>query len=107
MRHIESVDCTYQGRERMSEYTPSTEEVRNGFANNQFLKSGRDVAHLMECADIHWAEFDRWLAEHDAEVVARTLAAQSTGGVCQVFDADLEWRDWVKDAEGLIKGENE
>lgn len=49
-------------------YTPTTEEVRNGFANNQFLKSGQDVAYLMEFAGTHQKEFDRWLEKHDAEV---------------------------------------
>ena len=87
----------------MSDYTPSTADIKWAYQEQ--------CNHYYADCEIkpkeHANEFDRWLAEHDAEVVARTLAAQYTGGVCQVFDADLEWRDWVKDAEGLIKGENE
>lgn len=69
-------------------YTPTTEEVR-------------------QLAPLTDEEFDRWLAEHDREIVARTLAAQSTGGVCQVSDPDLEWRGWVEEATLLIKGEEQ
>lgn len=58
-----------------------------------------------ELTDIDDEEFDRWLTKHDAELVARTLAAQSTGGVCKVFDAGLAWQDWVEDAGALINGE--
>ena len=52
----------------MSDYTPTTEDVRNGFANNEFIKSGHNVAYLMEFAGEYQAQFDRWLAQHDAEV---------------------------------------
>jgi hypothetical protein len=43
-----------------------------------------------------------WPSEREIETVARALAAQSTGGVCQVFDTDLEWRGWVNEASELI-----
>lgn len=51
--------------------------------------------------------WDAWIAQHDLEVVARTLAAQSTGGVCQIKDPDLEWEGWVEEATELIKGEEQ
>ena len=87
----------------MSDYTPTTEQLREAWASRY---DGEHAYADYEEKSGYWREFDRWLAEHDAEVVARTLAASSTGGVCQVFDVDLEWRWWVKDAEALIKGEN-
>ena len=48
--------------------------------------------------------FNNWLTEHDREVVARTLAAQSTGGVCQIKDPDLEWEGWIEEATVLLTG---
>jgi hypothetical protein len=86
----------------MSEYKPGTEEVRYHYYTNR-------VNRLAYGDEGNWIydEFDRWLAQRDAEVVARTLAAQSTGGVCRVFDADLAWQDWASDAVVLIEGENE
>ena len=75
----------------------------------------------MECADIHWAEFDRWLAEHDAEVaraeresIAGLLKAhvynqsiylcscQNDDDYPNTMDVD-GWAEHV----ALIKGENE
>ena len=48
----------------MSDYTPTTEEVRIKYR----LSSGRQPGDF--------AEFDRWLAAHDAEVRAAALAEQ-------------------------------
>lgn len=51
----------------MAEYTPSTEEVREQF----WVASGtrrRDPES--------WAEFDRWLAAHDAEVRASVVSEE-------------------------------
>jgi hypothetical protein len=42
----------------MSDYTPSTEQVRGGFAASPMAHEPREYAE---------AEFDRWLARHDAE----------------------------------------
>jgi hypothetical protein len=84
----------------VSDYTPTTEEVRNKFWLGEYDLSKTDWISSE-------ANFNRWLAEHDREIVARTLAAQSTGGVCQVNDPDLEWRGWVEEATLLIKGEEQ
>ncbi len=46
----------------MSEYTPTTEEVRAEFVTNKALR----MPTTWRGAD----EFDRWLAAHDAEVRA-------------------------------------
>lgn len=47
----------------MSEYTPTTKDVREVWIYVQ------DITHD-EGEDFHGAEFDRWLAAHDAEVRA-------------------------------------
>ena len=47
----------------MSEYTPTTKDVREVWIYAQ------DITHD-EGEDFHGAEFDRWLATHDAEVRA-------------------------------------
>lgn len=46
----------------MSEYTPTTKDVREVWIYAQ------DITHD-EGEDFHGAEFDRWLAAHDAEVL--------------------------------------
>lgn len=43
----------------MSKYTPTYEEVREFYANSEWSNAGE--------------EFDRWLAQHDAEVAEETL----------------------------------
>ncbi len=48
----------------MSEHTPSTEQVRTKFAatnTSSFMRNENE------------AEFDRWLAQHDAEVAEKAL----------------------------------
>lgn len=52
------------------EYTPTTEEVRSSFASNQFVQRGEFEFELL-AEDEAGAEFDRWLAAHDAEVAAK------------------------------------
>ena len=51
----------------MSEYTPTTEEVRGDYANFQLPARGGDFRS--EYAE-GVADFNRWLAAHDAEVRA-------------------------------------
>jgi len=46
----------------MSEYTPTTEEVRNGFSRSRQMPQFQSPALQ--------SDFDRWLAAHDAEVRA-------------------------------------
>lgn len=49
----------------MSDYTPTTEEVREDYA------LGRNEVVGAGWYDQHRAEFDRWLAAHDAEVASK------------------------------------
>lgn len=63
-------------------------------------------------------EFDRWLTQHDEEIVARTLLAlakplhveltaaldnNSTGYVFEDYPGG-GWRTWISDAKQLIEG---
>lgn len=56
----------------MAEYTPSTDQVREGFATDP-------IADYHDPLTNHAAEgrraFDRWLAQHDAEALAGVRAA--------------------------------
>ena len=54
----------------MNNYTPTTEEVREDYA------LGRNEVVGAGWYDQHRAEFDRWLAAHDAEVLAAAGVTQ-------------------------------
>ncbi|MGI0521800.1 hypothetical protein ABY45_14590 [Microbacterium maritypicum] len=56
----------------MSEYTPTTKDVREVWIYAQ------DITHD-EGEDFHGAEFDRWLAAHDAEVRASVVTEEPEG----------------------------
>ena len=53
-------------RWQVSEYVPTTEEVRADFVFSRTLGSPRKLGEVV-------AAFDAWLAAHDAEVAAKTL----------------------------------
>jgi len=66
----------------MSEYTPRTESVRDAYchAQQEILGERGHPAH-----ERFHAEFDRWLAEHDAQVKAKALEDVATKRwVCEV-----------------------
>lgn len=48
----------------MSDHTPTTAQIRTGYAS---------VAYTHEGVDLRLVVFDRWLAAHDAEVRAEAL----------------------------------
>ena len=50
----------------MSDYTPSRSDVREMWTESQDITHGRGQ-------DFHEAEFDRWLAAHDAATRTATL----------------------------------
>lgn len=52
----------------MTDYTPTTDEIRNGWIETGWAPDGT------LCDKRDGAEFDRWLAAHDAEVAAQALA---------------------------------
>ena len=49
----------------MSEYTPTTYAVKTNYAMTMLRVGRKDVDP--------YSAFDRWLAEHDREVAAKTL----------------------------------
>lgn len=55
----------------MSDYTPTTEQVRDEYVYGQL---GRATSSRVTEESLG-GEFDRWLAKHDAEVAARALEA--------------------------------
>lgn len=71
----------------MSDYVPTTEEVRDDYA--QFQVPGGTAPVTGEFAEGR-AEFDRWLAAHDAEVAARQIDAPSVREAIGEVLADME-----------------
>lgn len=68
----------------MSEYTPTTKDVREVWIYAQ------DITHD-EGEDFHGAEFDRWLAAHDAEVQAQVVAEEPEWGIAHVATPGSVW----------------
>jgi len=54
----------------MSEYTPSTKEIKQAYAE----QCGRTWAYCDSGFPEHQREFDRWLARHEEEVRAAERA---------------------------------
>ena len=63
----------------MADCTPTTEEVRGDYAHFQIRT---DVVYAVQDYATAEAEFDRWLAAHDAEVRASVLAEQGHVVLC-------------------------
>jgi len=78
----------------MNEYTPTTEEVREGYC---YMGIGPlDDWREDELLEKHGKEFDRWLAEHDRQVKAEAWAE----GVKS--ECDYNWLCDEAQAAGLI-----
>lgn len=71
----------------MSDYTPETGDVRDFYT---FGMAGWD--HTLHYDPEAYAEFDRWLAQHDREVAAQALrdAASSTLPFSQVISGSTD-----------------
>lgn len=92
----------------MSEYTPDTEAVRDAYASFWERRYGPAVWYE-RCQD----EFDRWLAQHDAEV--RAAEQERIAGLidaCWQGDKVDEWEyqntlpDWrmgMSDAARIVR----
>lgn len=67
----------------MTDYTPLTEDMRGCYVNHCQITHG-----LTET--VAWAEFDRFLAQHDAEVKAeaRTLVAELAS---RLYHVETHW----------------
>jgi acyl-CoA reductase-like NAD-dependent aldehyde dehydrogenase len=70
----------------VSDYTPTTDEVRDSWADMR----AEDIQQVV----LAFAEFDRWLAERDAKVRAATLAEVSER-VERSFDS--RYAEWIDD----------
>ena len=64
----------------MSEYTPTTEQIRATYAAGESEGTPED-----------YAEFDRWLAAHDAEVRAGAVAEEPEWGIANAKTPDKVW----------------
>ena len=53
------------GQHIMSDYTPTTDEIRNGYTPDMMIASERPYE---EWKQIAFDEFDRWLSAHDAAI---------------------------------------
>ena len=78
----------------MTDYTPDTDEVREvwvwqDYENGYHGPCPRDPA-----------EFDRWLAEHDAELSANASANSQSAYDRGYRDSDRDWRQ-AGDGKGL------
>lgn len=95
------------------EYTPTTGQVRNRYASGRRILDARDAC-LTPVGELD-AEFDRWLAAHDAEIrrderekVARELreALNRHPKVCDRYEEDdvisCGWKNAVRDFTNTI-----
>jgi hypothetical protein len=79
-------DCK-QRREQVSDYTPTTEEVRNqysGFSTSNSNHTGQVY--------LNFAEFDRWLEEVKAQVWDEAYTEGYRHGTCDVEPSDNPYR---------------
>jgi hypothetical protein len=64
----------------MSDYTPTTEQLRDKYAQHALTSRGWPGGWVGERVDREAREeFDRWLAEHDAQVRADALREAAAG----------------------------
>lgn len=56
----------------VSDYMPTTDEVREAWPHSRILPAHYSPTYLPTVVERR-AEFDRWLAAHDAEVLAEAL----------------------------------
>lgn len=74
----------------MSDYTPTTEEVRGDYATFQLPAHGGDFR--TEYAE-GVAEFDRWLDAHDAEVRAGFVPEEPGRGTAEALGFREAYRE--------------
>lgn len=72
-------------------YTPNTTDVREAYPHAKCLPAFYSPEHPAALAEAH-AEFDRWLAAHDAEVAAQALREA----------AEKLWGDLARTADGPL-----
>lgn len=87
-----------------AEWTPTTEQVRDGYASDpEYEYNNPDMAPMAERENKK--AFDRWLAARDLEMAVRLVAAWTVGGVplpAEEQDVLVDWllgRASIKDKE--------
>lgn len=76
--------------------TPTTDQVRDGYAHDGLDYERYTKERYEAQAASLYAEFDRWLAAHDAEVAANALEEAA-------MRADSDWGEFAYiGADGLI-----
>lgn len=85
----------------MSEYTPTTDEVRDGFSN-AYLGDGSYTA-VEKVIERQESEFDRWLAAHDADVrkPLEYRIAEDEKRALRTLELDREFLQQVADSYGI------
>lgn len=82
----------------MSDYTPTTDEVRTRYAVSLFHTEHGPDEHVHDSVSDGDAEFDRWLADRDREVAAQALEDLAK------HDGDWTARAWrPQEAETVVK----
>lgn len=80
----------------MSEYTPTTDDIKFGYAMHKSIANSRTSATGMGTKlGVHFDEFDRWLAEHDRVVAERAWDQGFTRG----FYGGQAWPDGADASE--------
>lgn len=93
----------------MSEYTPTTDDLRLAYENHRGLclaETMRDQGDSFIPGVEAGEDFDRWLAAHDAEVAAKALedAADHVSGIDGRRDDAA--RDWLRARAAGIRGKS-
>ena len=73
----------------MSDYTPTTDEVRDRYAVSLFHTEHRLDGHVHDSVSDGDPEFERWLAAHDQEVAARAWDEGFDAGEKDAWDVDV------------------
>lgn len=82
-----------RGDEAMSEYVPTTQEVRNEWAGSRADSYALAVEHADAIAE---AEFDRWLAGVERAAAARALEELAQGYPFMMMGVGTTWHEAQK-----------
>ena len=77
-----------------AEYTPTTERVRKFYSRATDFPDLVDRPNLRKLQEDQLAEFDRWLAAHDAEVRAKHKAMHDERLASLMVDDEDRVIDW-------------
>ena len=84
----------------MSDYTPTTEEVRMAYGDARCVDPDAP-AHSRGCPQAE--EFDQWLAEHDRQVKAEALEAAADAARRLIANKQGGFSHWLRDRASKIR----